>query len=179
MGRNSERAGDFGKALRAWLFLITVAGLYCLTALFNPSLVSQALGSFGSLLIRIIPALAFVFCLIFLTTLFLDRRWLVRNLGNASGVRGWALAVICGVFSVGSLYAWYPLLGELKDKGMSGALVATFLYARALKLPLLPLMVHYFGAPFTVVLSLCIIAFSVLSGLLMKRIIGIEKDYRY
>jgi len=55
---------------------------------------------------------------------------------------------------------------------MSDTLVATFLYAQALKLPLLPLMVYYFGASFTVVLTVCIILFSVLSGLLMKRIIG-------
>jgi len=52
--------------------------------------------------------------------------------------------------------------------------VTRFLYARALKLPLLPLMGRYFGAPFTVALSVCKIAFSVLSGLLMKRIIGID-----
>jgi uncharacterized membrane protein YraQ (UPF0718 family) len=86
----------------------------------------------------------------------------------ASGLGGWALTMLCGVLSAGPLYAWYPLLAELKAKGMSGALIATFLYSRALKLPLLPLMAHYFGLTYTIALSVCILVFSVLSGLLMK-----------
>jgi len=174
MPETTERSSVFLKALRAWVFLFAVAGLFAFTALFNPAVVSEALASFGSLLTRIIPALALVFCLSFLANLFLEQRWLSRHLGEASGLRGWALAVVCGVLSVGPLHAWYPLLGELKEKGMSGALIATFLYARALKLPLLPLMVHYFGVEFTVLLSLCIIVFSVLSGLLMKNIAGLD-----
>jgi hypothetical protein len=63
-------------------------------------------------------------------------------------------------------------LGELRDKVMSGALIATFLYSRALKVPLLPLMVHYFGIVYTTTLSVGIIVFSVLSGLLMRRLAG-------
>lgn len=43
------------------------------------------------------------------------------------------------------------------------------LYARAIKLPLLPLMADYFGAPFTLVLSGWILAFAWLSGFVMRR----------
>lgn len=174
MASAPEETGNRRQAIRAWLFLLFVAALYGITALFSPAVASQALGSFGSLLTRIIPALALVFCLIFLANLFLQRKWLVRHLGRASGMRGWALAVACGVLSVGPLHAWYPLLGALKERGMSGALIATFLYARALKLPLLPLMVHYFGVAFTVALFLCIVVFSVFGGLLMKGVAGFD-----
>ena len=164
-----QPAKAFANALGGWLFLLAVGGVYGLTSLFDAAVVAQALSMFVSLLIRVVPVLALVFGLLFLSSLFLERKWLVRNLGAASGIGGWALAIVCGVLSVGPLYAWYPLLGELKDKGMSGALIAAFLYARALKLPLLPLMVHYFDAAYTVTLSVCIIVFSVLSGLLTKR----------
>ena len=170
-----ERTNNSRQAMRAWLFLIFVAGLFVATSLFSPAVASKALGSLGSLLTRVIPALGLVFCLIFLANLFLERKRLVRYLGKASGVRGWALAVISGVLLVGPLHAWYPLLGDLKAKGMSSALIATFLYARALKLPLLPLMVHYFGVEFTVTLSVCIVVFSVLSGLLMKGLSGLDR----
>jgi len=174
MARTPRSAKDFAKALGGWLFLTAVGGFYGLISLFNPVVVTEALASFESLLIRIVPVLALVFGLLFLTSLFLERKWLVRHLGKASGFGGWALTVVCGVLSVGPLYAWYPLLAELKGKGMSGALITTFLYSRALKLPLLPLMVHYFGLAYTVALSVCIIVFSVLSGLLMKRFVGID-----
>lgn len=162
------------RAFGGWLFLVAVVGLYGLTLLFNPAVVGEALALFEALLLRIVPVLVVVFGLLFLANVFLEREWLVRHLGRASGLGGWALTVACGVLSAGPLYAWYPLLGELKEKGMSGALTATFLYSRALKLPLLPLMVHYFGTAYTVALSVCIVVFSVLSGLLMRTLAGID-----
>ena len=167
-------AKGFAKAFGGWCFLIVVGGLYGLTAQFDPAVFAEALSSFESLVIQVLPILLLVFGLLFLASLFLERDWLVRHLGKACGFGGWALAVVCGVLSAGPLYAWYPLLGELKEKGMSGPLIATFLYSRALKLPLLPLMVHYFGVAYTVALSVCIIVFSVLSGLLMGRFIAID-----
>ncbi len=167
-------AKDYAKGFGGWLFLAAVGGLYALVGFFNPSLTAQALSSFESLLIRILPVLLLVFGLLFLASLFLERKWLVRHLGRASGIGGWALTVLCGILSAGPLYAWYPLLGELKEKGVSSALITTFLYSRALKLPLLPLMVHYFGVAYTVALSVCIVVFSVASGLLIKRFYDVE-----
>jgi uncharacterized membrane protein YraQ (UPF0718 family) len=174
MAETSGSARRFVKASSGWVLLAAVAGLYGIAALFDPVAVGDVLATFVSLVLRIVPVLVLVFGFLFLANLFLQRKWLVRHLGTASGPRGWALTVVCGILSVGPLYAWYPLLGDLKEKGVSGALIATFLYSRALKLPLLPLMVHYFGAAYTVALSVCIIAFSVLSGLLMKWFAGID-----
>ncbi len=167
-------AKDYAKGFSGWFFLAAVGGLYALVGFFNPSLAAQALSAFESLFIRILPVLLLVFGLLFLASLFLEQKWLIRHLGRASGIGGWALTVLCGVLSAGPLYAWYPLLGELKKKGVSSALITTFLYSRALKLPLLPLMAHYFGVAYTVALSVCIVAFSVVSGLLMKRFYDVE-----
>lgn len=167
-------ASAVAKALSGWFFLIAVGGLYGATALVNPTVAAQALASLVPLLSRILPILVLVFGLLFLVSLLLERAWLVRHLGKASGLGGWALTVGCGILSAGPLYVWYPLLGELKSKGMSSALIATFLYSRALKLPLLPLMVHYFGIAYTVTLSVCIVAFSVLCGLLMRKIASVR-----
>jgi uncharacterized membrane protein YraQ (UPF0718 family) len=174
MARTPQTAKGSAKASRGWLFLAGVAAVYALAGLFNPSLVSQALAALAPLIVRIVPALVLVFGLLFLANLFLERKWLVQHLGKNTGFGGWLLTIICGILSAGPLYAWYPLLGELKDKGMSGALVATFLYSRALKLPLLPLMVHYFGGVYTLALSCCIVGFSVLNGLLMRRFAGVD-----
>ena len=170
----SRTPKGLGKALGGWIFLLAVGGLYGLAGALNPAVAAEALASCESLLLRIVPALALVFGLLFLLSLFLDRNWLIRHLGRAGGLGGWGLAIVCGVLSAGPLYVWYPLLGELKEKGMSGALIAAFLYSRSLKLPLLPLMVHYFGLGYTVALSVCIVAFSVLSGLIVRGLAGID-----
>jgi len=167
-----QAAKEYAKRFSGWLFLAVVGGVYLLVDFFNPSLAREALSSFELLLIRIVPILLLVFALLFLASLFLERKWLARHLGEATGVGGWILAVVCGILSVGPLYAWYPLLGELKEKGMSGALITAFLYSRALKLPLLPLMAHYFGLAYTVLFAVSILAASVLTGWLIGMLIG-------
>lgn len=174
----SPRALDVIKPFGGWIFVAVVAAVYGIIGLLSPAVALEAASRFASLLVRILPILLLVFGLFFLASLFLDRAWLVRHLGRASGIGGWALTVSCGILSAGPLYAWYPLLGELRKKGVSGALIAAFLYSRALKLPLLPLMVHYFGLAYTVVLSVCIVAFAVASGLLMKRFYDIGLSSR-
>jgi len=73
-------------------------------------------------------------------------------------------------FAMGPIYAWYALMAELQQKGMRTAFVATFLYSRAVKIPLLPLMVYYFGLTYTLVLCLYLIVFSVINGIVVERL---------
>ena len=75
-----------------------------------------------------------------------------------------------GMLSVGPVYPWYALLGDLQEKGMRNALIAVFLYSRAIKLPLLPLMIHYFGMAYTLVLVFCLALFAILNGVAMERL---------
>jgi hypothetical protein len=59
----------------------------------------------------------------------------------------------------------------VKDKELVGtALAAVFLYSRAGKLPLLPLMIHYFGAAYTLVLCLYLLGVSIINGVSMVKL---------
>jgi len=49
------------------------------------------------------------------------------------------------MLSHGPVCAWYTFLAEIREKGVSNGRVATFLYARAVKIPLLAAMIFYFG----------------------------------
>jgi hypothetical protein len=49
-------------------------------------------------------------------------------------------------------------------------LAAVFLYSRAVKLPFLPLMIHYFGTAYTLVLCLYLLGFSIMNGVLMVKL---------
>jgi uncharacterized membrane protein YraQ (UPF0718 family) len=102
--------------------------------------------------------------------LLLNPRRVARQLGRPGGARGWLIALAAGILSAGPIYAWYPLLAELRAKGMRASTAAVFLYARAIKLPLLPLLFHYFGTAYSVVLSLWLAGFALLSGFVMERI---------
>jgi uncharacterized membrane protein YraQ (UPF0718 family) len=153
-----------------WQFFLATLCLYVALAPFAPMVVQNALAQFVSLLARIVPILALVFGLIFLSHLLLDERRITGLIGRQSGLKGWLIAVTAGIISAGPIYVWYAFLKDLRDKGMRTSLIAAFLYSRGIKLPLLPLMIYYFGVPYMCVLTLYLALFSILSGLLMERI---------
>jgi uncharacterized membrane protein YraQ (UPF0718 family) len=156
------------------LFLLIVIILYGITTLFDDQLALDAFELAGKLLYRLLPVLFLVFALIFLSNLLIRPDWVRLNVGKESGLKGWVVAVISGVLSVGPVYPWYALLKDLKAKGMRTALIAVFLYNRGIKLPLLPLMIHYFGLAFTLILAIYLTLFSLLSGLIMEKAVDGE-----
>ncbi|MGB5645426.1 MAG: permease, partial [Gammaproteobacteria bacterium] len=114
--------------------------------------------------------LGMVFLLLYIANLLLTPSTVKRYLGKEAGIKGWIASIVAGIFSMGPIYAWYTALAELQQKGMRTALVATFLYSRAVKIPLLPLMIYYFGPGYTIVLCLYLLVFSVVNGFLTERL---------
>ena len=154
-----------------WLFLISVCLLYLVICVFNTQIALAGLLEFLQLLRRVLPILATVFGLLFLSNLLLDKNLVIRYLGKGAHKAGWLIVIITGIISAGPIYLWYPLLSDLKENGMREALIATFLYNRAVKIPLLPMMVFYFGFKLVAVLSIYTIVFSVLNGYIVERIL--------
>ncbi|MEA3275135.1 MAG: permease [Pseudomonadota bacterium] len=144
--------------------------LHLIVRLVDPRLSAASLDGFAANLSRLLPLLGVMFLLLWLFNLFVKPQQVVRRLGQQSGPRGWMLAVLGGVISMGPMYLWYPMLGELRRQGLRSALAAAFLYSRAVKIPMLPFMVHYFGGLYTGLFVLSILLFSILSGLLLEQI---------
>lgn len=157
------------KAVGGWLFLLLVLGVYALAAVIDTEVTREALSFFAHIMRKALPVLALVFVLLLVTDLLLSPQWIKRYLGGGSGTKGWLVAAIGGVLASGPIYPWYALLRELREKGMRASLAAVFLYSRAVKLPLLPLMDYYFGTAYTVVLCAYLLGFSILSGALMAK----------
>jgi uncharacterized membrane protein YraQ (UPF0718 family) len=154
------------------LFLAGVVLLYLLLGAVDAGRAAAALAFFVATALRILPVLALVFLLVFLTNLLIRPEWISRHLGEGAGLRGWAIAALAGVVSSGPIFLWYPMLADLREQGVRTAFVATFLYARAIKISLIPLMIYYFGVPFTVALTACLAVFSLLAGYLTERTAG-------
>ena len=153
-----------------WLFLALVLVVYALLGLIKPEATTEALSFFIRVMGQVLPVLGMVFLLLFIANLVLKPKWIRRYLGKESGIKGWVAAVLGGILSMGPIYAWYTMLGELRQQGMRDALIATFLYSRAVKLPLLPLMIHYFGAAYALVLCLYLIGFAFINGILVEKL---------
>lgn len=157
--------------LGGWLFLILVLISYGLLALVKPEATAHALTFFMRVIQQVLPVLGLVFGLLFITNLVLEPKWIKRYLGKGSGIKGWLAAVSGGILSIGPIYAWYTVLSDLQAKGMRTSLIATFLYSRAVKLPLLPLMIHYFGLIYTLVLCLYLVIFAVINGIVVEKLL--------
>jgi uncharacterized membrane protein YraQ (UPF0718 family) len=152
------------------VFLFLVVMGYLILGIFDLALLMDVLTVLIRLIVQIAPVLLIVFVVMFLTNLFFEGQRIVRLLGKGSGFRGWMVAIVGGIVSSGPIYMWYPLLSDLKEKGMRDSLIGTFLYNRTIKIPLLPMMVHYFGWDFTLTLSIYMVLFSVVYGVIVQRL---------
>lgn len=158
------------KGYGGWIFLAVVLAAYGLAGVIEPEKTVHALAFFSHVVGQVLPVLGLVFLLLFVAHVLLEPDRIKSYLGQRSGFTGWIAAVCAGVLSMGPVYAWYPLLKDLRQEGMRIALIAAFLYSRAIKLHLLPLMIHYFGWSYTLVLCCYLIGFSVMTGMTVEKL---------
>ncbi|MFH1611677.1 MAG: permease [bacterium] len=119
---------------------------------------------------KIIPILLIAMIAMAIIDLYFTPERLQKYFGCNSGIRGWIYAIMLGILISGPPYILYPMLGELKKHGMKDSLLSVFLYNRNVKLQFLPVMVFYFGFVYTLLISIYIIIFSIIGGLIIKRL---------
>ena len=151
------------------IFLIAICYLF-LFLVYPPIFWKSFLFSLDVFL-KILPILLFVFITMFIFNLFLDLNIIKKFVGKESGWKGWLVSILVGILSSGPIYLWYPLVADLREKGMRTSLVSCFLYKLSVKSPLFPLMIFYFGLGFTIIFNLLIIAFSIISGLIVEKLV--------
>ena len=154
--------------LRSLIFPLAVAVIYGVTFIVAPAGAMEALNASTFILVRVGIALSLVFFLIFALNLFVKPAHLVRLLGKGSGPKGILISTVAGILSVGPIYAWHPLLQELKSKGMRVSLIAIFLNCRAVKPVLLPVMISYFGSIYVLIFTFTMILVSWICGLAVE-----------
>ena len=174
MKRNGDKSNVRGKRrkdkYRGIYFLGSVACLYFLVFVFKPENLQKSVKASGDMVIHILPALVFIVLLMGIMNYFVKPRTVSRYAGKGSGIKGWLLAICTGILSHGPIYAWYPLLRNLRNHGMKSSLIAVFLYNRSIKISLLPVIVYYFGLPFVAILASYLIIASIVQGHIVQMI---------
>jgi len=171
-GKKNKEKDEKKKIDRGIYFLLAVALLYAVLFLFNPETIEKSVKASFLLFIKMVPALIMVVLFMGALNYFFTPKDVMKYAGKGSGAKGWFLAAATGILSHGPVYMWYPVLKELMDSGMRSGLAAVFLYNRAIKIPLLPLMVYYFGILFVVVLLFYTLIASFAQGKLIEIIEG-------
>ncbi len=147
-----------------WVLLISVLLIYLITLIFKRSLFSESLLGAKNIVIEVTPILIIIFILTFLSNLWFSGKKAEKLLAGKTGFVKYFMAVFLGILSSGPIYMWYPLLSELKDKGLKDSLIVIFLYNRAVKIPLMPMIVYYFGLPFLLITTFFMVVFSLING---------------
>ncbi|MBN1893447.1 permease [bacterium] len=151
-------------------FLCVVALVYLGLAFWDSRIFFDSLQESWKMMLKIAPAMLVVLFFMILLNYLVRPQAIRKYLGKGTGIKGYLLAIAGGVFSHGPIFVWYPFLKDMKDEGMSSGLIAVFLYSRAIKIPLLPLMVTYFGIGFTLLLAFYVLLASFCAGIFMDKI---------
>ena len=151
-----------------WCFLLFIILIYLFLLFFKLDSFISSLLFFLNILKKIIPVLIAVFVLMSLANYFFTPK-IISKYFKKKGIKKWFFIIIGGILSTGALYIWYPLLAELKDKGLSYGLIACFLYNKAIKIPMIPLMIFYFSLKYVLILCFILILASVVQGLIINK----------
>ena len=160
---------------KSWYFLIIVIIIYFSFLIFKENIFYSSLSFAYNIFLKIIPVFILIFVLMALTNYFVTPEFVIKHF-KKRGIKKWFFAIIGGVLSTGPIYMWYPLLKDLKEKGMEDSFITTFLYNRAVKIPLLPMMIYCFGLAFTLVLTFYMILFSIINGVLVDKILKFKNS---
>jgi len=161
---------QFKKISVAWFFFIFMVIFYLLLFFINSNLFISSLIFFHQILIKIIPIFLLVWFLMVIANYFITPKFVFKYFDKKSANK-WFFAIIGGILSEGPVYIWYPLLADLKKKGLDYGFVACFLYNRAIKLPILPAAIYYFGWKYILILAIIMVMASISQGIIINKII--------
>jgi uncharacterized membrane protein YraQ (UPF0718 family) len=153
-------------------FLSAMVVTYIVAGLINFEYILSASKNLAKNIIEVVPILLLAYIAVFLINLFVSPEKIKRHLGNDSGLKGWIYASLGSIFISGPPYVILPILGKLKDQGMRHSFIAVFLNNRNVQPIFLPVMVYYFGLPFTVIISVYIMVFAIISGMIMGKLMS-------
>ncbi|MCE5190299.1 MAG: permease [Actinomycetia bacterium] len=143
------------RRLEKWLaknWLVVPVGLvYAWLAVTRPATAARALKLAATTFIDTLPTLIAVFVLVGLLAVWVEQRFVVKHLGEGSGLKGIAIGAGLGTVLHGPLVGVFPLLEGLLRKGARPAVAIAIVSTWAIKLPMIPLELQLFGWKFTIV----------------------------
>jgi uncharacterized membrane protein YraQ (UPF0718 family) len=141
--------------------------IYGIFLLFVPERTEAALRESGKIGANILWPLLVVFGVMMVLNCFMHPGRVVGLVGEKTGLRGILFASAAGILSMGPIYAWYPFLKDMREKGAGPKLLAVFLGNRAVRPVLLPVIVSYFGWLYTFFLTVFTLLGAIAVGYLM------------
>ena len=154
-----------------WLVWVIVIA-YLVLAVTRPHVASAsalvALGTFRDLIVT----LTVVFLIVGLFQVWVSEEFIIRHLGEDSGLKGLVLGAGIGTVIHGPLVGVFPLLKTLLTKGARLGVVIAIVSTWAIKLPMIPLEIRLFGWKFTLLREGLLFASAFIMAPLMELALG-------
>ncbi len=173
-GKNSQKNMQAKQSKMGNIFFLSICVLVIPFFIYSPEKTELALLDFLKKLGMFLPILLLMLVMMEGIKHFVSRKNLAQKITKLSGWKQVLGSVLAGIFSMGSLYLWYPLLQDLKNHGFSYGNIATFIYARAIKPVFFPVLFFYFDWKYVVALFVSLIIFSVIQGKIIQKFL--EKE---
>ncbi len=156
------------KGFQGLKFLGFVALLYVVLFFFNKETTLESLQYFVKNTLSVIPIFIFVIVLTAVIQYFFPKEKIGKMLQSNSRSKTYTVSLIAGIISHGPVFAWFPLLKNLQTKGLKDNYIITFLYARSIKLTLLPIMIGFFGQLYSLIFMVYIAIAALIQGLIFS-----------
>jgi len=154
-----------------FIFLFVVLTIYFITALFNFEYFFSVWKEVVDIFLKqIFLVLIIVFIFMFVLNLLLKKDLIKNKIENSKNSTKYIFSIIGWIFSTWPVYMWYPFLKTVKNHGFSYGHIATFIYARAIKIPFLAAMIMYFGLKYTIIFNIILLFFAFIIGVLINLI---------
>ncbi len=149
------------------IFFIISIFLLLFVVLFSFDYFFLIVADFWIILKKILPILFLVYAIIFIFNLLISNKRILDFLKKWNYAKKLLFSVVFGILSSGPIYLWYWLLKQLNNVWLTLGHVSTFSYARAIKLPLLPIMISYFGLKFSIIFIFVLLIFSFFQAIIV------------
>jgi len=146
--KNSDKSMS-GTGFQGVKFLVFVIILFVISYFYDVDKTSKAFHYLIKNTASVVPVFLFVIILTAIINYYFPKQRIAKMLQGKSRLRTYSVSLVAGIISHGPVFVWYPLLKNLKDKGLQDGALVTFLYGRSIKLTLLPVMIGFFGQVFT------------------------------
>jgi len=131
-----------------FLVLLTYSALL----IFKTEIAFKAFDNSSYYLFEMFQILPVIFMLAVAIDVLIPKEWIMKRLGNNSGISGGVLALIFGSISAGPIYAAFPITKMLHKKGASVNNIVIILSAWAvIKVPMLANEAKFLGIDFMIV----------------------------
>jgi len=148
------------------IMLIVTAFIYGIFFYFFPDKTDIAFMKSLHIFEKLLLVLLIIFVFTILSNMFINKDKIIKYFSNS--FRGYFTSLFASWVAMGPTYAWYPLLSNLKEKGIKDSVLVVFLFARGIKPIWIPLMIVFFGVKYTIIFIFVVSMFAVLQGFLYK-----------